>query len=99
MDARLPHLPRDHHHRVGIYCNILKVQKDLLSPNTWRPLAQAVKRKTTNKRETFFFIVLYEFDLHLCQPITAHLGAILRCKGLTEMLTCSEACTLGGVRF
>lgn len=43
-----------------------------------------------------FFLFVYLFDLGAFQPGTAHPGAV---QGMTAMLTYSEACTLGAVRF
>lgn len=44
----------------------------------------------------FFVCFVYLFDLGAFQPGTAHPGAV---RGMTAMLTYSEACTLGAVRF
>lgn len=43
-----------------------------------------------------FILFVYLFDLGAFQPGTAHPGAV---QGMTAMLTYSEACTLGAVRF
>lgn len=109
MDLRLTHVPRNYHHRVSPKSDTKK------SVNTQRPLNQAARRTMRlfhpSQKENLYkcpnaiaddsdlyfqFRFVYLFDLGAFQPGTAHPGAV---QGMTAMLTYSEACTLGAVRF
>lgn len=93
VDVRLPHLPRDHRHRVcHKYSQRYYVDAEtLLVQNTWWSLAQAVpiKRECT--------VCVSSLTSWQDQHSTA--WGHMCCNGLTETLTCSEGSALGVVCF